>query len=91
MGRPGRVALLIALFVLLGTLHGTRAQYDDYEFHNYKEDDFADDEYLYEDEENAGDDEEGKPIDSSGEEGGRPPLAGPHNKQFTPMCNNENC
>merc|ERR1712130_71488 len=38
MGRPGQVAFLLALFVFLGTLHGTRADdYGDYE------DEYADD------------------------------------------------
>ena len=40
MGRPGEVAFLLALFVLLGTLHGTRAQYDDYGFEDYDESDY---------------------------------------------------
>ena len=52
MGRPGEVAFLLALFVLLGTLHGTRAQYDDYDDYNYEEDDYdSDDGEEYEDEE----------------------------------------
>ena len=52
MGRPGEVAFLLALFVLLGTLHGTGAQYDDYDDYNYEEDDYdSDDGKEYEDEE----------------------------------------
>ena len=52
MGRPGEVAFLLALFVLLGTLHGTRAQYDDYDDYDYEEDDYdSDDGEEYEDEE----------------------------------------
>ena len=34
MRLPGEVASLLALFLLLGTLHGTRAQYDDYDNYN---------------------------------------------------------
>ena len=52
MGRPGEVAFLLALFVLLGTLHGIGAQYDDYDDYNYEEDDYDDDDgEEYEDEE----------------------------------------
>ena len=91
MGRPVEVVFLLALFFLLGTIHSAGAQYDDYNHYNFDEDDFDDGEHMDEDEEEAVDDEEPKPINSSGKEGGSPPLAGPHNKEFTPMCNNENC
>merc|ERR1719209_2869997 len=47
MGRLGEVAIVLALFVLLGTLHGTRGQYDDY---SYEYNDEADG-YDYEEEE----------------------------------------
>ena len=40
MGRPGEVAFLLALFVFLGPLHGTGAQYDDYDNYNFEEDDW---------------------------------------------------
>ena len=91
MGRPGEGAFLLVLVVLLGTLQGIGAQYDVYNDYDFDEDDFNDGEHMVEDEEEAVDDEEPRPINSSCEEGGIPPLAGPHNKQFTPMCNNENC
>ena len=65
MGRLGEVALLFALFVLLGTLHGTKAQYDEYGEYDYDESD-----YHYEDDygEEAGYQEEDE--DASGEEVG---------------------
>merc|ERR1719295_844260 len=50
MGRPGEVAFLLALFVLLGTIHGTRAQYEDYDDYDYEEDDYDYDDEEYEDE-----------------------------------------
>ena len=34
MRRPREVVFLLALFLLLGTLHGTRGQYDDYDNYN---------------------------------------------------------
>ena len=34
MRRPGEVLLILALFVLFGTLHGTRAQHDNYDNYN---------------------------------------------------------
>ena len=87
------MASLLAFFLLLGTLHGTRGQYDNYDDYNYEDlhEDFVPVEYVDEYEEEAVDDEEPRPIDSSGEEGGSPPSAGPQNQRFTPMCNNENC
>ena len=103
MGRPGEVALLLALFVLLGTLHGTRAQYDDYDDYNYEEDD-----YDYAEREEHEDEEreyppmpegypgfaelEGSSGDSDdGYEGGSSPKMPVRSKEFTPECNNENC
>ena len=44
MERLGEVAIFLALFVLFGTLHGTRGQYDDYD--DYKYEDFVPDEYV---------------------------------------------
>merc|ERR1719365_149266 len=99
MARPREVAFLLALFVLLGTLRGTRAQewqelvraeYEDYEDYGFDEDD-----YDYGDEYNEDEDAD-KLEDSSGdsENGdaeGSPPTAKPQNQEFTPMCNNENC
>ena len=95
MGRPGKVAFLLALFVFLGTLQGTRAQYDedDYGYEDYDESD-----YDYDDEESDAleDEEYQEEAEASGdagdgEEGTSPPMAVPRNQEFTPMCNNENC
>ena len=152
------MALLLALFVLLGTIHSTRAQYDDYDDNGFDEDDYDYDDDLEEwedgyeegpadpsacwppcsdkdfdndgildildddddndgilDDEDPDDDNDGVPDDEDPDDDndgipdelegnpeglqqpprpelpGRPPLAGPHNKEFTPMCNNENC
>ena len=90
MGRPGEAALLLALFVLSGLLHGTGAQYDDYDDYSYEEDDFhePDLEYMDEYEEEAADDEEPKPFDSSGP--GSPPTTFAQNHELTPDCNHDN-
>ena len=55
MRRPGEVVFLLALFLLLGTLHGTRGQYDDYDDYKYEDlhEDFVPDEYVDEYEEEA--------------------------------------
>ena len=82
MGRPGEVALILALFGLLGMLHGIKAQYNDFEDYDEREYDFAEDE-----EEDA----EPEPEPEEAAEEGEPPRAGPQNQEFTPMCNNENC
>ena len=37
MRRFGEVALLFTLFVLLGSMHGIRAQYDEYDYEDYDE------------------------------------------------------
>ena len=94
MGRPGEVALLLAFFVLLGTLHGTRAQYDDYDDHNYEDDyDYSHlaDEFDEHMEEEMLAEPEPEPRGDSEDEEGRPPTANPQNQEFTPDCNNENC
>ena len=88
MGWPGEVAFLLALFVLLGTLHGTRAQYEDYDDYGYNED-----EYDYRDEEYEDEDADAEP-EGDGDDGdaeGSPPTAHPQNQEFTPMCDKENC
>merc|ERR1712212_1184079 len=91
MGRPGEGAFLLALFVFFGTMHGTRAQYEDYDDYGYNED-----EYDYREEEYEDEDADAEPEDSSGDsedgdtEGSRA-MANPQNQEFTPMCNNENC
>ena len=91
MGQPRKVAFLLALFVLLGTLHGTRAKFDDYDYEDYEDmsrydllsdevEDVEEEDYLEED------------TEASAEpEGGRPPTAGPELDSWTAMCNNENC
>ena len=66
MARPGEVAFLLALFVLLGRMHGTRAQYEDYDDYDYEEDDYDDDDEEYED-------EDGYPGYPSYPSYGRPP------------------
>ena len=59
MGRPGEVLLLLTLCLLLGTLSGTRAQYDDYDDFGFDEDDYDfGDDYDFEEE---GDGYEGEP------------------------------
>ena len=59
MARPGEVSFLLALFVLLVTLHGTKAQYyqelvraeyDDYDDSGFDEDGYDNDNEEYEDE-----------------------------------------
>ena len=96
MGRPGKVAFLLALFVLLGTLHRAKAQYDDYGFEDYDESD-----YDYEEGDDGEEaDYQEEDADASGEEEpiatpevGQGPTGGavPRNQEFTPECNNENC
>ena len=82
-------AHLIALFVLLRTLHGTRAQYDDYDDYNYEEDDYDFDEDEYENEADSSYDSEDRQM---GRWGGDPPNGcNTQNQEFTPDCNNENC
>ena len=93
MGRPGKVASLLALFFLLGTLHGTKAQYDfDYDDFGFDEDDYDYEEEGdgYEGEEEEEHQEEGSGEDRE-EEGLSSTIPGPRNPEFTPMCNNENC
>ena len=92
MGWPGEVAFLLALFVLLGTIHGTRAQYEDYDDYDYEEDDYDYDDEEYEDEDTRPS-WSLEPEDDSedGDEGGSPPTAFPENQEFTPDCNNEDC
>merc|ERR1712172_468350 len=92
MGRLGEVALLLALFVLLGNMQGTRAQYDEYDYEDYDEAgsyDYEYDEDVEEDyqEEDA---EASAALEETGE-GGISPSAHSQNQEFTPMCNNENC
>merc|ERR1719391_315372 len=103
MGWPGEVAFLLALFVLLGTLHGTRAQYEDYGLEDFDE---SDDDFAcrlgYGDacggeeadlEEEFADDSRDTETDVDRDNWGSPPMAGAVelNQEFTPDCNNENC
>merc|ERR1712130_966193 len=91
MGRLGEVSLFLALFLLLGILHGTRAQYDstldDFEDYDEREYDFVEDEEEDYQEEDA----EPEPERVEAADAGETPTAGPQNQEFTPMCNNENC
>ena len=50
MGRLGEVPLLLNLLLLLGTLHGVRANFDDY--------DFEEDEYDFDTSDDDGENEE---------------------------------
>merc|ERR1712130_866317 len=90
MGRLGEVSLFLALFLLLGILHGTRAQYDstldDFEDYDEPEYDFVEDEEEDYQEEDA--ESEPEPVEAA--DAGETPTAGPQNQEFTPMCNNEN-
>ena len=92
MGRLGEVAILLTLVVLLGSLHGTRGQYngpwDDFEDYDEREYDFIEDEEEQEEEENF---QEEDVQASAKPEGGEPPRASLQNQEFTPICNNENC
>merc|ERR1719175_279821 len=100
MGWAGEVAFLLALFVLLGTLHGTRAQYEDYGLEDFDESD--DDLFDYDDayggeeadlEEEFADGSRDTETDADRDDWGSPPAAGAveMNQEFTPDCNNENC
>ena len=93
MGQLREVALLLALFVLLGT----RAQYnavqhngpwEDFEDYDEREYDFVEDEDMEEEEEDYQEEDVGA---SAEPEEGEPPTTNPQNQEFTPMCNNENC
>ena len=92
MGRPGEVVLLLALLVLLGTIHGTRAQYDNYDYEDYDEADnydFAEDENV-EEEDYQEEDADASGDTEDGDEGGRPPTASPP-WSLNPMCDNDGC
>ena len=96
MGRLGEVALFLALSVLLGTQHGTTAQYSSQypvAYPNVPWDDFEDYADFAEDEEEDYQEEDAEPEPEPEEaaEVGEPPRANPQNQEFTPMCNNENC
>ena len=95
MGRLGEVAFLLVLFVLLGTLHRTRAQYDHYVYEDYDESDYDESDYGTGEDRDVEDNQE-EDVDASEDaqdvdEGAEPPVADPQNQEFTPMCNNENC
>merc|ERR1719209_2177078 len=92
MGRLGEVAILLTLFVLLGSLHGTSGQYDDYSY-DYNDEADGDD---YEEEEHYQEEDavvmaELVEATEGGEHRGDPEIGFPQNQELTPMCNNENC
>merc|ERR1719381_244845 len=93
MGRLGEVAILLALFVLFGTLHGTRGQYPGYNYEDYDEADG----YDYDDEEYYQEEDAVVMVERVSlervEEVGPPivEIGPPQNQELTPMCNNENC
>merc|ERR1719175_21163 len=93
MGRLGEVAILPALFVLFGTLHGTRGQYPGYNYEDYDEADG----YDYDDEEYYQEEDAVVMVERVSlervEETGPPivEIGSPQNQELTPMCNNENC
>ena len=92
MGRFWEVALLLAFFVLLGSMHGVRAQYDEYDYEDYDEAgsyDYDEDEDTEEDYQEEDADASAGPEEAG--ERGKPPTTGPQIQVFTPMCNNENC
>ena len=91
MGRLGEVALLLALFVLLGTRAQYNGPWDDFEDYDEREYDFAEDEDLEEEDYYQEEDADASAEVEEVNEGGEPPMAGPQNEEFTPMCNNENC
>ena len=93
MGRlgDGEVALLLALFVLLGSMHCTRAQYDEYDYQDYDEADSYDYDEDEDVEEDFPEEEDASAEPEEVGKGGEPPRSGPQNQEFTPMCNNENC
>ena len=79
MGRLGEVTILLALFVLFWTMHGTRAHYDDYDYEDYDEDD----RYDYDEDEDVEEEEdyEEEDADTSAEpERGEPPTASLQNQ-----------
>ena len=93
MGRPGEVAFLLALFLLLGIMHSIRAQYDHYDYEDYDEpdrydfdeDEDVEDDYSQEEEADASRDAEGV------SEEGDPPATSPVESGVFSMCNNEYC
>ena len=93
MGRSGEVAFLLALFLLLGIMHSTGAQYDHYDYEDYDEPD----RYDFDEDEEVGEDysQEEEALASRDAEGvneeGEPPADDPRNQELSPMCNNENC
>ena len=86
MGRLGEVALLLVLFVLLGTRAQYNGPWDNFEDYDEREYDFDEDEDMEEE-----DYQEEDADTSTNPEGGEPPRADPQNEKLTPMCNNENC
>ena len=93
MGRPGEVAFLLALYLLLGIMHSTRAQYDHYDYEDYDEPDrydFDEDEDVEEDYSQEEEALASRDAEGASEEG-EPPAGVTRNQELSPMCNNENC
>merc|ERR1712172_297122 len=94
MGQPGAVTFLLALFLLLGIMHSTRAQYDHYDYEDYDE---PDDRYDFDEDEDVEEDysqeeEADASRDAEGvSEEGDPPANSPVVSGVVSMCNNENC
>merc|ERR1719341_1727686 len=90
MGRLGEVALLLTLFLLLGTRAQYNGPWDDFEDYDEHEYDFVEDEDIEEEDFEEEDADAGAEPEAA-DEGGEPPMAGPQNQKFTPLCNYEYC
>merc|ERR1719341_1017900 len=90
MGRLGEVALLLTLFLLLGTRAQYNGPWDDFEDYDEHEYDFVEDEDIEEEDFEEEDADAGAEPETA-DEGGEPPMAGPQNQKFTPLCNYEYC
>ena len=84
------VFFLLALFLLLGTMHGTRAQYEDYD--GYDEDYENDYDYDYDEDEDESEDGSDDSEDSEeDDEEGESPQWEVEPQGVVPDCNKENC
>ena len=92
MGRLGEVTLLINFLLLLGTLHGVRANFDDYSFEEEEYGFDASDDYGENEEPEYGYEEE-EADDSVATTGtGSPPQSGPELLNVkSNTCNDEGC
>jgi len=91
MGRLGEVALLLALFLLLGSRAQYNRPWDNFEDYDEREYDFDEDEDLEDEEDYQEEDADASAEPEEADEEGEPPRAHSQNQEFTPMCNNENC